>query len=146
MTEKLRDRIRMADIGPMRSAARPTVVERSLPTGLGSSVQAFEQLVAGATGPIASNDGLATLELTHRLRLRGFGVDAVVTVHLADVADTLTVDVTLAEAADGTSMVRLATRGACRDGFDTAHAVLHDITLALEGLCAADVFPDPVPT
>jgi hypothetical protein len=132
MTEKLRDRIRNADIAPMRRQAKPTVVERALPTGLGSAVKAFEQLVAT---PVESSDGLATLELTHRLRLRGFGVDAVVTVHVADSPDMLTVDVTLAEAADGTSVVRLATRGACRSGFDTAHAVLHDITLALAAEC-----------
>ncbi len=134
MTEKLRDRVRMADLAPMRPRARPTVVERSLPTGLGSAVKAFERLIAA---PVESSDGTATLELAHRPRLRGFGVDAVVTVQLTGMDDTLTVDVTLAEAADGTSMVRLATRGACRDGFDTAHAVLHDITLALAELCGA---------
>ena len=141
MTEKLRDRIRMADIAPMRRTPRPTVVERSLPTGLGSAVQAFEQLVAV---PFESNDGIVTLELIHHMRLRGFGVDAVVTAGLAGLPDTLTVDVTLAEAADGTSMVRLATRGACRDAFDTAAALLHDITLALEVRCHGDPVLDPL--
>ena len=133
MTEKLRDRIQMADIAPMRRTTRPTIVECDLPTGLGSSVQAFEQLLAI---PIESHDGIATLAVAHRLRLRGFGVDAVVTVTLDGQPDTLTVDVTLAEAADGTSVVRLATHGACRDGFDTAHAVLHDIAVALAERCA----------
>jgi hypothetical protein len=134
MTEKLRTRIRMADIAPARQKPRPTVVERALPTGLGSTVQAFERLVAA---PIDSSDGIAELELTHRLRLRGFGVDAVVTVQLAAAPDRLTVDVTIAESADGTSVVRLATRGACREGFDGAMALLHDITLALEAECCA---------
>jgi hypothetical protein len=144
MTEKLRDRIRMADIAPMRHKPRPTVVERALPSGLGSSVQAFEQLLAS---PIETSDGVAVLELAHRLRLRGFGVDAVVTLQLAQEPDHLTVDVTLAEAADGTSMVRLATRGACRDGFDSAAAVLHDITRALEVTCrAADAVLDATVT
>jgi hypothetical protein len=134
MTEKLRDRIRMADIGPARRTARPTVVERSLATGLGSAVQAFEQLVAV---PVATSDGVARLDLLHRFRLRGFGIDAVISLQLAGMPDTLTVDVTLAEAADGTSMVRLATRGACRDGFDTAHAVLHDLAFALAARCSS---------
>ena len=140
MTEKLRERICIADIGPQRHA-RPTVVERSLPAGLGSAVQAFEQLLAT---PIATFDGIAVLELTHQLRLRGFGVDAVVTARLAGLPDTLTVDVTLAEAADGTSMVRLATRGACRNGFDTAHAMLYDITLALHTQCTATTEVEPL--
>jgi hypothetical protein len=108
-----------------------TVIERSLPSGLGSTVKALEQLV---NGPVDTADGLASLVFVHRLRPRGFGMKAVVTCQLVESGETLTLDVTMAEAPDGTSVVQLATRGACRDGFDTAHAVLHDLTLALDAL------------
>src|SRR5205823_9531552 len=101
MTEMRGDRIRTSDSAPLhRRAARPTVVERALPVGLGSAVKAFERLV---TAPVESSDGIATLELTHRLRLRGFGMQAVIALRLAGLPDTLTIDVTLAESSDGTS-------------------------------------------
>ncbi len=132
MTETLRDRPRLPELSPMLRAAQPTIVERSLPIGLGSAVKAFEQLAAST---IESSDGAATLELAHPLRLRGFGVACVATVQIVGAPDALTIDIAMAEAADGTSMVRLATRGSRRQGFDTAHSVLHDLAVSLEARC-----------
>jgi hypothetical protein len=120
--------------------ARTTIVERALPAGLGSAVEAFERLIAT---PIETGDGTAVVACTHRLRPRGFGVETTATVQLAGTPDSLTIDIALAEATDGNSVVRLATRGHRHTGFDTAHAVLDDITRAIETLCRVDAVALP---